>query len=335
MYGNPDHADQIRLQLADHIAAHRDYFIHFIVAAGGERRAPRRAAASRYSSSSSSSSVSPAPPSSEDIERSFESKLEGCRKNGTWGGSEDIQAFCQSFKVDVRVYSTKGIQTFRDVYAPGSEERAILHVAFHDFNHYSSVRHVDGPHTGLPRIPNDLKSADRSSKTSPPSYAGAKRSADDSEDEDPRPVVRRKKVRVGAPENKLTMKLRSRSSSRALSPPPASTKRSAHETADEDSRPTLGAKRSADETADEDSRPALGAKRSADESEDEDPRPAVRRKKVRVGAPENKLTMKLRRSSSRALSPSPASTKRSADETADEDPRPALRRKRLRSRISA
>jgi DeoR/GlpR family transcriptional regulator of sugar metabolism len=57
--------------------------------------------------------------------------LEGCRKNGTWGGSEDIQAFCQSFKVDVRVYSTKGVQTFRDVYAPGSEERAILHVAFH------------------------------------------------------------------------------------------------------------------------------------------------------------------------------------------------------------
>ncbi|KAF7158254.1 hypothetical protein CNMCM5623_003023 [Aspergillus felis] len=322
MYGSPDHADQIRLQLADHIAAHRDYFINFIVAAGGERRAPRRAAASRYSSSSrhsssSSSSASPAPPSSEDIERSFESKLEGCRKNGTWGGSEDIQAFCQSFKVDVRVYSTKGIQTFRDVYAPRSEERAILHVAFHDFNHYSSVRHVDGPHTGLPRIPKDLKSANRTSNTSPPSYAGVKRSADESEDEDPRPAVRRKKVRVGAPENKLTMKLRCRSSSRALSPSLVSTKRSADEAADEGPRPTLA------------------SKRSADESEEEDPRPAVRRKKVRIGAPENKLTMKLRsRSSSRALSPSPASIKRSADEAVDENPRPTPRRRRLRNRIS-
>jgi hypothetical protein len=243
--------------------------------------------------------------------------LEGCRKNGTWGGSEDIQAFCQSFKVDVRVYSTKGIQTFRDVYAPRSEERAILHVAFHDFNHYSSVRHVDGPHTGLPLIPKDLKSANRTSNISPPSYAGAKRSADESEDEDPRPAFRRKKVQVGAPENKLTMKLRSRSSSRALSPSLVSTKRSADEAANGDSRPTLG------------------SKRSADESEDEDPRPAVRRKKVRLGAPANKLTMKLRsRSSSRALSPSPASMKRSADETVDEDPRPSPRRRRLRNRIS-
>lgn len=260
--------------------------------------------------------------------------MEGCRKNGTWGGSEDIQAFCQSFKVDVRVYSTKGIQTFRDVYARGSEERATLHVAFHDFNHYSSVRHVDGPHTGLPRIPKDLKSDTRSLNTSPPSYAGTKRSADESEDEDARPAVRRKKVRVGASESKLTMKLRSRSSSRALSPL-VRTDRSAEEAAHEDPRPALGAKRPADEAANKDSHSILGSKRSADDSEDEDPRPAVRRKKVRLGASENKLTMKLRsRSSSRALSPSPASMKRSADGTVEEDPRPTLRRRRLRNRIS-
>jgi hypothetical protein len=204
-----------------------------------------------------------------------------------------------------------------------------------DFNHYSSVRHVDGPHTGLPRIPKDLKSDNRASNTSPPSYAGAKRSADESEDEDARPAVRRKKVRVWAPENKLTMKLRSRSSSRALSPSLVSTKRFVDEAADEDFKPTLGSKRSADEAANEESHSILGSKRSADESEDEDPRPAVRRKKARVGAPENKLTMKLRsRSSSRALSPSPAIMKRSADETVKEDPRPTLRRRRLRNRIS-
>ncbi|EAW13001.1 putative OTU-like cysteine protease [Aspergillus clavatus NRRL 1] len=244
MFGNTEHADEIRLRLANHISTHKDYFINFIAAVGGERRAPRRAAASRYSSSSSSSSsASPAPPSAEDIERSFESKLEESRKNGTWGGSEDIQAFCQSFKVDIRVYSTRGIQTFRDVYASRSEERPILHIAFHDFNHYSSVRHVDGPHIGLPRIPTDLKSGGRSSHALSPVCTGAKRSVDESEEEEPRPAVRRKRTRMEPSKPTLTMKLRSQSPSRALSPSCTSTKRSTDESVDEDPRPAVRRRR--------------------------------------------------------------------------------------------
>ncbi|XRM40043.1 hypothetical protein ABZX51_003367 [Aspergillus tubingensis] len=126
----------------------------FIAAAGGERRAPRRAAAAAARQSyCSSSSASPAPPSAKDKERSFDSKVAESRKKGVWGGAEEIQAFCQAFKKDVRVYTMYGIQNFRDVHAPEGEERDIIHIAFHDFHHYSSVRHNDGPHTGLPCIP--------------------------------------------------------------------------------------------------------------------------------------------------------------------------------------
>ncbi|KAL4889463.1 hypothetical protein BDV59DRAFT_186588 [Aspergillus ambiguus] len=158
LYGDFSHADEIRVRLADHIAANRDYFISFIAAVGGERRAPRRAAASaaRYAYCSSSS-ASPAPPptnpSSKDKERSFDSKVAESRKRGVWGGAEEIQAFCQSYKKDVNVYTMYGIQNFRDVHAPDEEERDIVHIAFHDFHHYSSVRHSNGPHTGLPDIP--------------------------------------------------------------------------------------------------------------------------------------------------------------------------------------
>ncbi|KAE8391949.1 hypothetical protein BDV23DRAFT_152354 [Aspergillus alliaceus] len=156
LYGDFTYADQIRVRLADHIAANKDYFMNFIAAVGGERRAPRRAAASaaRYSyRSSSSSSASPAPPSSKDKERSFDSKVAESRKNGVWGGAEEIQAFCQSYKRDVNVYTMYGIQNFRDVHASDEEERELVHIAFHDFHHYSSVRHTEGPHTGLPCIP--------------------------------------------------------------------------------------------------------------------------------------------------------------------------------------
>ncbi|KAF7596346.1 hypothetical protein BBP40_002090 [Aspergillus hancockii] len=154
LYGDFNHADEIRVRLADHIGANKEYFMNFIAAVGGERRAPRRAAASaaRYSYCSSSS-ASPAPPSAKDKERSFDSKVAESRKKGVWGGAEEIQAFCQAYKKDVNVYTMYGIQNFRDVHAPDEEEREAVHIAFHDFHHYSSVRHTDGPHTGLPWIP--------------------------------------------------------------------------------------------------------------------------------------------------------------------------------------
>ena len=104
----------------------------FIAAAGGERRAPRRAAAEAARNSyCSSSSASPAPPSTKDKERSFDSRVAESRKNGVWGGAEEIQAFCQSFKKDVNVYTMYGIQNFRDVHAPADEERETIHIAFH------------------------------------------------------------------------------------------------------------------------------------------------------------------------------------------------------------
>ncbi|KAL2006234.1 hypothetical protein VTN00DRAFT_9888 [Thermoascus crustaceus] len=150
LYGDWSHFDEIRARLANHMTAHEDYFMNFTAAVGGERRAPRRAAAAKMSSSSY---VGPAA-SVKDQRAKFENRVAESRKNGVWGGSEEIQAFCQSYKRDVRVYMESGIQNFRDVNAPEDEEREVVHIAFHNFDHYSSVRSVNGPHTGLPCIPN-------------------------------------------------------------------------------------------------------------------------------------------------------------------------------------
>ncbi|KAA8652472.1 hypothetical protein EYZ11_009266 [Aspergillus tanneri] len=168
LYGDFFHAEPIRIRLADHIAANRDYFISFMAAVGGERRAPRRAAAlAARHAYYSSSSASPAPPSVKDKERSFDFKVAESRKNGVWGGAEEIQAFCQSFKKDVNVYTMYGIQNFRDVHAPDEEERDTVHIAFHDFHHYSSVRHIHGPHQGLPHIPKFDKTLKKEASSAP------------------------------------------------------------------------------------------------------------------------------------------------------------------------
>ncbi|KAJ5946889.1 hypothetical protein N7454_003728 [Penicillium verhagenii] len=139
------YGDEIRQILASHMANNKTYFMQFVVAQGGERRRPKRATASAYATRSADVLT----PSEEDKERRFEEMVALTRKNGEWGSSEHLQAFCQVFKVDINVYTMDGVQMFRDVYATPNEHREVIHVAFHDFKHYSSVRTVDGCHTGL------------------------------------------------------------------------------------------------------------------------------------------------------------------------------------------
>lgn len=131
LYADFDHADQIRQLLADHIATHKRYFMQFVVAEGGERRRPRRVAASAYATRSADVSA----PSEEDKERRFDEMVAATRKNGEWGSSEHLQAFCQVFRVDMNVYTMDGVQVFRDVNASPDDTRDVLHVAFHVSSH--------------------------------------------------------------------------------------------------------------------------------------------------------------------------------------------------------
>ena len=126
LYGDTSHADKIRQRLADHMATHKEYFMQF-VSEGGERRRPRRAAASTYATRSADISA----PSEQDKERRFEDMIAKSRTNFEWASSEHIQAFCQSYKLDVTVYTSDGVRPFQDVNAPRGESRNVVHVAFH------------------------------------------------------------------------------------------------------------------------------------------------------------------------------------------------------------
>lgn len=128
LYGDWDHAAQIRNDLATHMRNNRDYFVHFASAVGGQRRAPKRAA-----SAAARSSTTPVPnsPTAQDREQAFDAMVARACEDKSWGGSEELQAFCQFYKRDVRVYTDHGIQTFRDVNAPPDEERETIHIAFH------------------------------------------------------------------------------------------------------------------------------------------------------------------------------------------------------------
>ncbi|GAM34485.1 extracellular OTU-like cysteine protease [Talaromyces pinophilus] len=148
MYGDWDHATEIRDNLSAHMEANREYFAGFAVAKGGERRSKRTAAAPRRIRTPL---ASPSPTSSE-IEDAFQDMVSRTATNYIWGGAEEIQACCQFYKRDIRVYSEDHVQDFRAWNAPDGELRDFLHLAYINNVHYSSVRNVDGPHEGMPNV---------------------------------------------------------------------------------------------------------------------------------------------------------------------------------------
>lgn len=147
MYGDWDHASEIRDNLSAHMEANREYFSGFAVATGGERRSKR--AVQRRIVRTPMASPSPTP---SEIEDAFQGMLTRTATNYIWGGAEEIQACCQYYKKDIRVYSEANVQDFRAWNAPADELRGILHLAYISNVHYSSVRNVDGPHEGLPKV---------------------------------------------------------------------------------------------------------------------------------------------------------------------------------------
>lgn len=73
--------------------------------------------------------MSPSPTPTE-IEDAFKDMISRTATNYIWGGAEEIQACCQFYKRDIRVYSENYVQDFRAWDAPDGESRDFLHLAY-------------------------------------------------------------------------------------------------------------------------------------------------------------------------------------------------------------
>ncbi|PGG97100.1 hypothetical protein GX51_07501 [Blastomyces parvus] len=157
LYGNVESHIEIRARLVRHMRDNADYFRDFTADVGGERRAPRRSAAQAarlgYSSVDRLATA-------EGQATKFTLKLKEMGEMNSWGGAPEIQAFCQVYGLDVLLYSKDGVQRFQSSFAEADPNREVIHLAFHTFQHYSSVRNLEGPHFGHPKLPDRLKRAD-------------------------------------------------------------------------------------------------------------------------------------------------------------------------------
>jgi hypothetical protein len=159
IYGHQDEHANIRARVITHMREQADYYKQFIDVhpGGGIRRNPKRKNAGAYSMPSTNT----APPSSSEIDRVFESHLQSMARGGTWGDNMEITAFAAAFAYDVKIYQ----RDFAFIVSPNpshetpSEQprdptsaRPTAHIAYHAWEHYSSIRNLDGPHAGPPNV---------------------------------------------------------------------------------------------------------------------------------------------------------------------------------------
>ncbi|RCH89408.1 hypothetical protein CU098_009381, partial [Rhizopus stolonifer] len=94
-------------------------------------------------------------------DQSFEHHVDCMSRDATFGGNMELVAFAKFKKVDIKVYQPGLIQRYivngvdeeeQDLSTAEEDPKQVLHIAYHSWEHYSSVRNINGPYTGPPEI---------------------------------------------------------------------------------------------------------------------------------------------------------------------------------------
>ncbi|KAF3213221.1 hypothetical protein TWF679_005450 [Orbilia oligospora] len=156
LYGHQDRATTIRLRTTSYMRRHSSYFKLFLSVPPPTRK----------TRSSSSTTL----PNEDTIDRVFQDYIKRMEKPGVYGDNLEIVAFARCYGVDVKIYQREFAYLVSGERDAGEEsdddagnsmlgkeepvvgERKVMHIAYHDWEHYSSVRNIDGPHKGLPNV---------------------------------------------------------------------------------------------------------------------------------------------------------------------------------------
>jgi OTU domain-containing protein 3 len=150
IYGDQTSHAAIRTQVICYMRDHAAYYKQFIDVnpGGGTRRNPKRKNAGAFNSPANI-----ATPSEADIDKVFEGHLDVMARGGTYGDNMEITAFSSAFGVDVKIYQRDFAYMVSGAGSYGDQtDRPVAHIAYHMWEHYSSIRNLDGPHVGLPKV---------------------------------------------------------------------------------------------------------------------------------------------------------------------------------------
>ncbi|RDW69497.1 hypothetical protein BP6252_08517 [Coleophoma cylindrospora] len=137
LFDTDERHGEIRAAVVQFMRANPADFKWFAAAAGDLRRAPKRK--NRRSGPIEKTEVTEA-----EVDEAYEKYLAKMAKNREWGGNQELLAFAKSYNTTVRLYQLG--QPHQDYSAPESsrEEARIVHILYHNGNHYSSVIPIKG-----------------------------------------------------------------------------------------------------------------------------------------------------------------------------------------------
>ncbi|KAH0605527.1 uncharacterized protein H6S33_004749 [Morchella sextelata] len=138
IYGHENNHVEIREKVVER-KTHAEYFKLFLDV-DTARRAPKRKA------HTAGSTVGP---TVDAIDKAFAQHLKTMSQPGVYGDNMEISAFAREYNCDVKIYQRE----FAYVVSGGGDgSKKTAHIAYHTWEHYSSIRNRDGPHTGSPNV---------------------------------------------------------------------------------------------------------------------------------------------------------------------------------------
>jgi OTU domain-containing protein 3 len=146
VFGDQKHHREIREAVVKHMKENKDEYVNFIaVFPGGATRRNERRRCAKTSASDL------AAPTQADIDRQWGVYLKEMNEGGTYGGDMEILAFSRTYTHHVKIY-TESVAYVITAHDSSDTSISTAHIAYHEWQHYSSIRNIDGPHYGLPNV---------------------------------------------------------------------------------------------------------------------------------------------------------------------------------------
>ncbi|RPB28282.1 cysteine proteinase [Terfezia boudieri ATCC MYA-4762] len=134
LYGHENSHRELRARIVSHMRQYSSYFRLFLSVPPARKK--------------SKGKFEYVPASESAIDAAFEQHVKRMSQQGVYGDNIEICAFAREFGMHVKIYQRE----FAYVVTGDGEERKMVHIAYHTWEHYSSIRNISGPHTGLPEV---------------------------------------------------------------------------------------------------------------------------------------------------------------------------------------
>ncbi|EAT84125.2 hypothetical protein SNOG_08957 [Parastagonospora nodorum SN15] len=153
LFGHQEMHEVLRTATIEHMRDNSDFYRQYM-AVNSVRRNPKRKTTTAVPTRIDTTYFT-----EEQLQQQFEEHVEKMGQPGEWADNMEVSAFASALNVHVRLWQADYTYLFspRVHYTIGddpsaADDRQTLHIAYHTWEHYSSVRNLAGPHTGKPEV---------------------------------------------------------------------------------------------------------------------------------------------------------------------------------------